>query len=233
MSAVVDVRDAERQYRTPGGIVHAVNGIDLHVEAGECIAVMGPSGSGKSTLLALLGALEPASAGSVKVLGVEVGALSAEERTDFRRHHIGFVFQDLGLLPYLTAAENVAFGIGVANSSDPLDPRAVLATLGLEAQADRLADQLSGGEQERVAIARSLAHRPQLVLGDEPTGSLDAASSEVAIDFLLTALRELGATAVVVTHDPGVVERFDRTVVLRDGRVAAEPLAPGPQGAPC
>lgn len=233
MSVVVDVRNAERRYRTPGGIVRAVNGIDLHVESGECIAIMGPSGSGKSTLLALLGALEPASAGSVKVIGVELGALSAEECTDFRRRHVGFVFQDLGLLPFLTAAENVAFGIGVANASDPLDPRAVLATLGLEAQADRLADQLSGGEQERVAIARSLAHRPQLVLGDEPTGSLDAASSEVAIDFLLAAVRELGATAVVVTHDPGVAVHFDRTVVLRDGRVADDPVAPGARVAPC
>jgi putative ABC transport system ATP-binding protein len=162
---VVNVRGAVRHYRTPGGIVRAVNGIDLQVGAGERIAIMGPSGSGKSTLLAPLGALEPASEGSVKILGVEVGALSEDEQAAFRRQHIGFVFQDLGLLPFLTAAENVAFGIGVAEAAEPLDPRSALVTLGLEEEVDRLADQLSGGEQERIAIARSLAHRPQLVLG--------------------------------------------------------------------
>jgi putative ABC transport system ATP-binding protein len=230
---VIDVRGAEQHYPTPGGLVRAVNGIDLQVEAGECVAIMGPSGCGKSTLLALLGALEPPTGGSVKILGVDVGTLSAEDRARFRREHIGFVFQDLGLLPFLTAAENVAFGVGVAGAPDPMDPRDALRRLGLEARADRLADQLSGGEQERVAIARSLAHRPQLVVGDEPTGSLDAVSSEVAIDFLLTAVSELGATAIVVTHDPKVASHFARTVELRDGRLADEPATTGVQSSPC
>jgi putative ABC transport system ATP-binding protein len=230
---VVDVRAAEQHYPTPGGLVRAVNGIDLRVEAGECVAIMGPSGSGKSTLLALLGALEPATGGSVKIIGVDVGALTPEDRATFRREHVGFVFQDLGLLPFLTAAENVAFGIGVAGVPDPMDPRDALQRLGLEGRADRLADQLSGGEQERVAIARCLAHRPQLVVGDEPTGSLDAASSEVAIDFLLSAVRELGSTAIVVTHDPKVASHFARTVELRDGRLAHEAAPGGVQSTPC
>jgi putative ABC transport system ATP-binding protein len=234
MSApVIETRGAQRHYSTPGGVVRAVNGVDLQVAAGECVAIMGPSGSGKSTLLAMIGALETPTAGSVKVLGVEIGSLSSRGRARFRREHLGFVFQDLGLLPFLTAAENVAFGIGVAGARDALDPRDSLARLGLETQASRLADQLSGGEQERVAIARSLAHRPELVLGDEPTGSLDAASSKVSIQFLLDAVRELGATAVVVTHDPKVAAHFDRTVVLRDGCVVDGPVAVGRRDASC
>lgn len=234
MTAAIRLHEAIRHFTTPGGAVQAVNGIDLDVASGECVAIMGPSGSGKSTLLALLGGLDVASSGTVEVLGADLTSMSDEGRARFRREHIGFVFQDLDLLPFLTAAENVAFGIGVAEARDPLDPRQALASLGLEVQADRLPGQLSGGEQERVAIVRSLAHRPELVLGDEPTGSLDQASSKVAIDFFLEAVRRLGATAVVVTHDPGVAARFDRTVQLRDGRVVDDAATvPASDGLPC
>jgi putative ABC transport system ATP-binding protein len=223
----LELAAAERHYRTAGGLVKAVNGVDLRVETGECVAVMGPSGSGKSTLLSLAGGLERPSAGSVTVLGTDIGVLSDEARATFRREHIGFVFQALGLLPFLTAAENVAFGVGVADTDDALDAHETLASLGLAARADRLPDQLSGGERERVAIARCLAHRPALVLGDEPTGSLDAASSEQAIRFLSSAVRELAATAVVVTHDPSVAAVFDRVVKLSDGKVVEEGNTPG------
>ncbi len=206
-------------YRTGGGLVKAVDGVDMTVEAGECIAIVGPSGSGKSTLLALLGGLEQATSGTTTVLGTDLGSLSDERRAAFRRRHVGFVFQDLGLLPFLTAAENVAFGIGVARAENPLNARETLEQLQLGDQADKLVDQLSGGERGRVAIARSLAHRPELVLGDEPTGSLDAALSDITITFFLDAVRRLGSTAVVVTHDRNVAARFDRVVRLRDGRV--------------
>ena len=215
----LELRDVHSHYRTPGGVVKAVDGVDLRVEAGECVAVVGPSGSGKSTLLALLGGLERATSGTVSVLGTDLGSLSDERRAAFRRRHVGFVFQDLGLLPFLTAAENVAFGIGVAVADDPLDPRETLEQLHLGAQADKLVDQLSGGERGRVAIARSLAHRPELVLGDEPTGSLDAVLSDITITFFLEAVRRLHSTAVVVTHDVDVAARFDRVVRLRDGKV--------------
>lgn len=213
--------------------MRAVDGVDLRIEVGECVAIMGPSGSGKSTLLALLGGLEVVTSGTVEVLGTQWAALSDEGRARFRRGHLGFVFQNLDLLPFMTAAENVAFGIGVSGAEHAMDPRAALAEFGLDAQADRLADQLSGGEQERVAVARSLAHGPELVLGDEPTGSLDAASSEAAIRFFLQAVRRLGATAVVVTHDPTVAGQFDRTVVLRDGRVGDETTASPGGDPPC
>jgi putative ABC transport system ATP-binding protein len=229
----VELRAATRHYRTPAGTVRAVEGIDLEIDAGECVAVMGPSGSGKSTLLALVGGLEVVTSGTVEVLGTQWAALSDEGRARFRREHVGFVFQELDLLPFMTAAENVAFGIGVSGTKDAADPRTALADLGLDSQADRLADQLSGGEQERVAIARSLAHGPELVLGDEPTGSLDAASSDVAIRFFIEAVRKLGATAVVVTHDPAVAGQFDRTVVLRDGRVGADSAASPPSDQQC
>jgi putative ABC transport system ATP-binding protein len=211
-------------------VARAVDGIDLEVRAGECLAVMGPSGSGKSTLLALLGGLEDASSGTVTVLGTDWSSLRSEGRARFRRRNLGFVFQDLGLLPFLTAAENVAFGTGLSGATVTLDPRQVLEHLGLTTQLDRLPDQLSGGERGRVAIGRGLAHKPRLVLGDEPTGSLDAESSELTITYFLRAVRGLKATAVVVTHDPNVAARFDRTVVLRDGKVVSDPASPRPNG---
>jgi len=228
----IDLRSATCHYKTPAGVVRAVDGIDLQVRPGECVAVMGPSGSGKSTLLALLGGLERASSGTVEVLGTDWSRLSSEGRARFRREKIGFVFQDLGLLPFLTAAENVAFGTGLSGASATLDPRQVLEHLGLTTQLDRLPDQLSGGERGRVAIGRGLAHRPRLVLGDEPTGSLDAESSELAITYFLRAVRGLKATAVVVTHDPAVAARFDRTVLLRDGRIATAPATTAPVAGP-
>ncbi|MDQ6798340.1 MAG: ABC transporter ATP-binding protein [Actinomycetota bacterium] len=224
---------ATRHYRGAAGPVKAVDGVDLEIAQEECVAVMGPSGSGKSTLLALLGGLEVASSGTVEVLGLDWASHSEERRARFRREHLGFVFQNPDLLPFLTAAENVAFAIGVSGAKDPMDPRVALARLGLEAKADRLAGELSGGEGGRVAIARCLAHRPQLVLGDEPTGSLDAVSSARTIEFLLGVVRGIGATAVVVTHDPTVAERFDRTVVLRDGRVSTGERADPGGGAGC
>jgi putative ABC transport system ATP-binding protein len=234
VAIAVELRGASCHYRTPAGVVRAVDDIDLQVRTGECVAVMGPSGSGKSTLLALLGGLEQASSGTVEVLGTDWSTLSSEGRARFRRQNVGFVFQDLGLLPFLTAAENVAFGAGLSGASTTLDPREVLEHLGLTTQLDRLPDQLSGGERGRVAIGRGLAHKPRLVLGDEPTGSLDAEASDLTITYFLQAARGLGSTAVVVTHDPDVAARFDRTVLLRDGHVVGDPPAstPGPPPGP-
>jgi len=219
-----------RHYRGTDIPVRAVDGVDLEIAHTECVAIMGPSGSGKSTLLALLGGLEIASSGTVEVLGLDWAAVSDEHRARFRRERLGFVFQNPDLLAFLTAAENVAFAVGVSGAEDPMDPRVALARLGLEATADRLVGELSGGEAGRVAIARCLAHRPQLVLGDEPTGSLDAVSSATTIEFFLEAVRAVAATAVVVTHDPTVAARFDRTVVLRDGRVITDENARSGRG---
>jgi ABC-type lipoprotein export system ATPase subunit len=207
-----------RDYRVAGEVVHAIDGIDLSVEPGSRVAIVGPSGSGKSTLLSLVGALESPSAGEVWVGDARISALSETKRTELRRQRIGFVFQAHDLLPFLTARENVEFQAALSGITldDVVD---LLDGLGLAEHADKLPDQLSGGQRQRVGLARALAHRPALILADEPTGELDSDSSKTAIDLLLSAQKALGATLIVVTHDIEVARRLDRVVQLRDGRV--------------
>jgi ABC-type lipoprotein export system ATPase subunit len=207
-----------RDYRIAGEVVHAIDGIDLSVEPGSRVAIVGPSGSGKSTLLSLVGALESPSAGEVWVGDARISALSETKRTELRRRRIGFVFQAHDLLPFLTARENVEFQAALSGITldDVVD---LLDGLGLAEHADKLPDQLSGGQRQRVGLARALAHRPALILADEPTGELDSDSSKTAIDLLLSAQKALGATLIVVTHDIEVARRLDRVVHLRDGRV--------------
>jgi putative ABC transport system ATP-binding protein len=219
VTSAVQLRGAERHYHTAAGLVRAVDGVDLEIAAGRCVAVTGPSGCGKSTLLSLVGALERPSGGEVTVLGTDLGTLSDEERARWRREHVGFIFQAYDLLPFLTAVENVALQVGISAPTVPIDPRDMLQRLGLAGHEDKLPDQLSGGQKQRVGIARSLVHRPRLVVADEPTGGLDTATSEMVVDLLTTFLRDIDATAVVVTHDPRVAARFDEVVALRDGRV--------------
>jgi ABC-type lipoprotein export system ATPase subunit len=207
-----------RDYRVAGEVVHAIDGVDLSVEPGSRVAIVGPSGSGKSTLLSLVGALESPSAGEVWVGDARISALSETKRTELRRQRIGFVFQAHDLLPFLTARENVEFQAALSGITldDVVD---LLDGLGLAEHADKLPDQLSGGQRQRVGLARALAHRPALILADEPTGELDSDSSKTAIDLLLSAQKALGATLIVVTHDIEVARRLDRVVQLRDGRV--------------
>ena len=231
MSAVatqlaVDLRGVKRHYRTPSGEVHAVDGVDLQVAQGRALAIMGPSGGGKSTLIAIIGALEVASEGSVTVLGTDLSALDGEQRAAWRRSNAGFVFQAYDLLPFLTARENVALQAAMAGNPSGAQDQAgeLLQRLGLGDQLDKLPDQLSGGQKQRVGIARSLAGAPRLVLADEPTGGLDTATSAAVVEALLDEVRRLGATAVVVTHDRNVAERFDVRIDLRDGRLAGAPV---------
>jgi putative ABC transport system ATP-binding protein len=221
----VDLRGVRRHYRTPSGDVHAVDGVDLQVPQGQALAIMGPSGGGKSTLIAVIGALERATEGSVTVLGTDLGSLGDEQRAAWRRRNVGFVFQAYDLLPFLTAHENVALQAAMWGA-DPGEARVLLERLGLDGHADKLPDQLSGGQKQRVGIARSLVGRPRLVLADEPTGGLDTATSAAVVQALLDEVRRLGATAIVVTHDPNVAARFDTRVDLRDGRIAAAPVVP-------
>jgi putative ABC transport system ATP-binding protein len=224
MSSVIDIRleSVSRHYETPAGLVRAVDGISLEVEAGSSLAITGPSGCGKSTLLGLIGGLEPPSAGRVWIGDQQVSSLPEAERARLRRNGFGLVFQSDNLQPFLTAAENVALQLALNGATDGYGRcRELLGELGLEDQADKLPDQLSGGQRQRAAVARALVHRPRLVLADEPTGSLDADNSAAVIDLLLAAQGELGTTLVVVTHDLSVAARLDRTVALRDGRVDA------------
>jgi ABC-type lipoprotein export system ATPase subunit len=216
-----------RIYKTEGVEVVALQGLDLVVERGELVAIVGASGSGKSTLLNILSGLDVPTAGVARVAGQDLLAMSGRDRVRYRRHVVGFVWQQTArnLLSYLSAAENVALPLSLAGM--PRRDRVARVTglldlLGVSHCADRRPDQMSGGEQQRVSVAVAVANEPEVVLADEPTGELDTATSVEVFAALRTINRELGVTVVVVTHDPLVAEHVDRTVAIRDGRTSSE-----------
>jgi putative ABC transport system ATP-binding protein len=216
------LESVSKHYETPAGLVRALEGIDLEVEPGTSLAVTGPSGCGKSTLLGLIAGLEPPSSGRVSLGGHEISDMPEADRVRVRRDGLGLVFQSDNLLPFLTAVENVGLQLALRGELDGYERCAeMLIGLGLADELEKLPDQLSGGQRQRVAVAGAVIHQPGVILADEPTGSLDAESSTVVIDLLLAAQRESGASMVVVTHDPSVAARLDRTVSLRDGRLAS------------
>ena len=218
---LITLDKVNKNYINGADCVIALTGLCLTVEEGTFLGVMGPSGSGKSTLLSVLGALASPSSGSVTVDGIDVYGLSAEKQADFRREYLGFIFQSHNLIPYLNALENVMLPLAVTRlSADEKRRRAndMLARVGLPDRMLHLPQQLSGGEQERVAIARALVNSPPLLLADEPTGSLDTATS-LQVMSLLKELHEDGQTIIMVTHNRENLQWFDRTVYLRDGRV--------------
>lgn len=219
--ARIGLDDVTKRYETGAGVIRAVDGISLDVQTGACLAITGPSGCGKSTLLGLIAGLDAPTAGHVSIDGREISTLPEEERTLFRRHEIGMVFQSDNLLPFLTASENVSVQLSL---DDPSESNArcleLLEELGLAEEAAMFPDQLSGGQRQRVAVARALVHTPSLIVADEPTGSLDAESGEAVVDLLLASQQSSGATLVLVTHEPQVARRLDRTVRMRDGRLA-------------
>jgi len=206
-----------------GETVHALRGVSLQVDAGDYVAIAGPSGSGKSTLLGLIAGLDQPTAGRIEVAGVEITGLDEDGLARFRRDRIGYVFQSFHLLPTLTAAENVAVPLELAGETDAA-PRAaaLLAEVGLAERAHHYPVQLSGGEQQRVAVARAMARRPALLLADEPTGNLDSATGKQIIELLVGMNRRLGATLVLVTHDTALAAHADRVVTLRDGRIVSD-----------
>ncbi len=215
-----------KDYATGGTVVHALRGVSLRVARGELLAVRGRSGSGKTTLLNLLGGLDRPTSGSVHVDGIEVSALDERASADVRRRTIAFVFQTFGLVPILSAAENVEVPLRLVGA-DPAerDRRVaeVLQLVGLDTRAGHRPHELSGGEQQRVAIARALANRPRLLLADEPTGQLDSETGRRIMLLLRTVVRAEGVTAIVATHDPVMLEVADRTVELLDGDLLREP----------
>jgi putative ABC transport system ATP-binding protein len=208
------------EHATASGPVRALNEVSFAVEAGSSVAITGPSGSGKSTLLGVLGGLALPSSGTVRVGGEELSSLPERRRSDFRRTHVGFVYQADNLLPFLTVVENVSLQLALEGAATDLDrPRYLLDKLGLAGEAHRLPDHLSGGQRQRAAVARAVVHRPEVILADEPTGALDAANAAGVIDLLLEVQREIGATLVMVTHDRDAASRMDRRIGLQDGRV--------------
>ena len=208
------------EHATASGPVRALDEVSFAVEGGSSVAITGPSGSGKSTLLGVLGGLALPSSGTVRVGGEELSSLPERRRSDFRRTHVGFVYQADNLLPFLTVVENVSLQLALEGAAADLDrPRYLLDKLGLAGEAHRLPDHLSGGQRQRAAVARAVVHRPEVILADEPTGALDAANAAGVIDLLLEVQREIGATLVMVTHDRDAASRMDRRIGLQDGRV--------------
>jgi len=229
------MRQVSRTYGQGAAEVHALANINLSVDAGTMVAVMGPSGSGKSTLLTIAGSLEDPTSGQVVVAGQELTRLSRNAKARLRRRSVGFVFQDFNLLPGLTAAENVALPLeldGVPARRARIAGMNALESLGLADRASHFPDQLSGGERQRVAIARAMVGEHQLLLADEPSGALDTANGE-AVMRLIHAACQRGMAAVVVTHDAQLASRADRVVFLRDGRVTDQTATPaGPESLP-
>jgi putative ABC transport system ATP-binding protein len=229
---VIRAREVEKEYAMGTARVHALRGVDLEVLEREFVALVGPSGCGKSTLLNLLAGIDDPTVGEIEVLGNPLARLSESERARLRLHEIGFVFQRFHLLAVLSAAENVELPMAEAGSSRPERRRRTRELLDFVGLADRMhhrPSRLSGGEQQRVSIARALANRPRLLLADEPTGELDAGTGEVIISLFERVNREYGTTLVVVTHDPMVASRADRIVEMRDGRIAGRREDAGPR----
>ncbi|MBK5207242.1 MAG: ABC transporter ATP-binding protein [Polaromonas sp.] len=215
---IFEARGLTKVYQMGEVQVQALRGVDLDLYAGEFVVLLGPSGSGKSTLLNILGGLDAPTAGSVRYADHDLSLDDDASMTQYRRAHVGFVFQFYNLIPSLTARENVALVTEIAEN--PMTPEEALALVGLEQRMDHFPSQMSGGEQQRVAIARAVAKRPQVLLCDEPTGALDAQTGVLVLEVIAQVNRELGTTTVVITHNAVIAAMADRVVYFRDGLVA-------------
>jgi putative ABC transport system ATP-binding protein len=222
---MIRLQNVSKVYHADSLPVEALRDVDLEVAEGEFIALMGPSGSGKSTLLSILGAMNPPTEGSVTIDGIDPYSLPAERQADFRHEYVGFIFQQYHLIPYLTVLENVMLPLAIAREPREAKRRAALEALeqvGLGGKENRLPSQLSGGEQARVTVARSLVNRPPLLLADEPTGNLDSATGARVLE-LLQNLHHEGQTVVMVTHNHEAARCAEHVVRLRDGLVETSP----------
>lgn len=220
---IIGIRDLRKTFRSGDVDVHALRGVDLAVEHGEFLAVVGPSGSGKSTLFHILGGLTPPTSGSVLIDGQDLMKLSDSGRTNLRKKSVGFVFQKYNLLPTLTVRDNIEIARDIANMTGPLDTQfqEILEILGIANKLDRKPRQLSGGEQQRVAIARAIVNHPAILLADEPTGNLDTENSTLVLDLLRNLNKKIGQTILMITHDPEAAAFADRIVHMRDGHLHA------------
>ena len=221
--SLIEINTLSKTYESGEECVLALVDVDLKIEKGELISVMGPSGSGKSTLLTILGGLNHPTRGEVMVDEIPIYKLPMERLADFRREYLGFIFQSFQLIPYLTVMENVMLPLSITEKSNREQVRMaeeILERMGLKGKERRLPDQLSGGEQERVAIARALVNSPPILLADEPTGNLDSKTGKEIMD-LFKCLNEEGQTIIMVTHNPENTEFSTRTIILKDGRLAS------------
>jgi len=220
---LIEINHVKKHYTSGDETVEALRGVDITIEAGEFITIMGQSGSGKSTLLSILGGMNHPTTGEVEMAGVKLYQLPGEKLADFRAENLGFVFQSFHLIPYLTAVENVMLPLAIVKMGTKAKKNAAgqaLERVGLGDKLERLPNQLSGGEQERVAIARAIVNNPHILLADEPTGNLDSKSSNEVM-ALFRELNAAGQTVVMVTHNPENGAYADRTIHLKDGIVVA------------
>jgi putative ABC transport system ATP-binding protein len=222
--SIILIRNLRKIYRVGEVDVEALRGVDLDVPRGEFLSIIGPSGSGKSTLFNIIGGLTPPSSGEVRVGQEDLTSLTDAGRTRLRKRTVGFVFQKFNLLPNLTARDNIELarflGGGSKNGSDP-EFQNVLKLLGIANRLDHKPNALSGGEQQRVAVARAIVNRPAILLADEPTGNLDSVNSAAVLDILKDLNQRLGQTVLMITHNPEAAVYADRTIRMRDGRIEA------------
>jgi len=218
--AILQTRELKKYYGAGDTLVKALDGVELSVENGEFVAIIGTSGSGKSTLLHMLGGLDRPTSGTVTVDGRELSTLKDEELTIFRRRKIGFVFQNYNLVPVLNVYENIVLPIQLdGNAPDKAYVERIIETLGLEAKLQNLPNNLSGGQQQRVAIARALAAKPAIILADEPTGNLDSATSLDVMGLLKVTAQKFSQTIVMITHNEELAQMADRIIRIEDGRI--------------
>ena len=218
--AILQTRELKKYYGAGDTLVKALDGVELSVENGEFVAIIGTSGSGKSTLLHMLGGLDRPTSGTVTVDGRELSTLKDEELTIFRRRKIGFVFQAYNLVPVLSVYENIVLPIQLdGNAPDKAYVERIIETLGLEAKLQNLPNNLSGGQQQRVAIARALAAKPAIILADEPTGNLDSATSLDVMGLLKVTAQKFSQTIVMITHNEELAQMADRIIRIEDGRI--------------
>jgi putative ABC transport system ATP-binding protein len=218
---IIEVRDLHKVYQMGKVSVPALRGVDLRVEAGDFLTIVGPSGSGKSTLFHIIGGLTPPSSGQVRVAGKDLTVLTDAGRTALRRHSVGFVFQRFNLLPNLTARDNIAVARHIAGMPRKPDPRfeEMLRFLGIAHRLDHKPYALSGGEQQRVAIARAVVNHPAILLADEPTGNLDTQNSRTVLELLKNLNEQFGQTTLMITHNPDAAVYGHHTVHMRDGKI--------------
>ncbi len=218
--SILQAKDLKKIYGSGENAVHALDGVDLNVEKGDFVAIVGTSGSGKSTLLHMLGGLDRPTSGTVTVDGRELSSLKDEELTIFRRRKIGFVFQNYNLVPVLNVMENIVLPIGLDGKQvDEPYVQEIIQTLGLEKKLQNLPNNLSGGQQQRVAIARALAAKPAIILADEPTGNLDSKTSQDVLSLLKVTSQRFSQTIVMITHNEEIAQMADRIIRIEDGRI--------------
>jgi len=219
--AIIEIENLHKIYQMGRVGVPALRGVDLHVAPGEFLTIVGPSGSGKSTLFHIIGGLTPPTSGKVRVAGHDILAMSDSGRTLLRKHTVGFVFQRFNLLPNLTARDNIAVARYIAGMDNKPDPYfdEVLRLLGIANRLDHKPNALSGGEQQRIAIARAVVNRPAILLADEPTGNLDSDNSAAVLELLKNLNEQYGQTTLMITHNPDIAAYGHHTVHMRDGRI--------------